>query len=486
MPWQGWLHYVLHFLPNTLLVYKFLSVTSWSIISVLIYQILGYVTPLVKKERFQIALLGALFPSYNLWFSIIQMPQPLYVCMFLAGCCLYWEGSLGSNRLQRILGIFLIIPTFALQSLYVFLYGLLFIWFWHTRDINKNFILSGLEFIKKHWFISLFPVVLFILLKSLFLVDPMFGLYNSMNWSKVLIKLAMSFILPVYNVSNELWIVFSKDSVLLVVLLTISVLFSLLYSKFFKLKIDYTPKHTVWKQLLWAGMFLSVMAIFPYALVSKPYLGTNYTGRFSMLLAWPFALFVYSVIKLYIPERWNLGRTIYLSIISFFIFMILKDQVLWQSRYIKYLSVIEQLKDKEETIEKLVFFEDQSSIGKPAQLIYFELNWIMNQAWRNDNHFGFSTYVNNQSGSSIWNELKQMHYFHNLDDSFFQNLTLFSESAVPYGSKSASLIRIDNGDSMSNLEVWFNWIFSSEQKKRSLLNTLTSIEIEKMNFAFNE
>jgi hypothetical protein len=479
MPWQGWLHYILSGIPNPVFIYKLLSVCSWSASAVLTYILLRRVKSFTDQDRFYIALIAALFPGYNLWFSIIQMPQPLYVAVFLAGVLCYLNGTDEKKHIKKYLGLLLIIPTFALQSLYVFLYGLMAICFWHTRNRKISLSLNALRFFKQHWLLFIFPLVQFTLLKIYFQIDPLFGAYNAMDFKKVVLRVLMSFSLPLYNISNEILAFFSQDILLAMTLTVVAMAIGVYVIR----RSGIPPKANdsergLWLQVMGAGLFLALCAVFPYALVSKPWLGTGYTGRFAMLLSWPLALLFYAFLKYNRQSRMRLRRMLTVAVILIFSFLVLKDQILWQTRYIKYLSLARQLETREPEVESLVFFEDESTVGKPARLIYFELNWIMNRAWGNSNHFGFSG--TSMRSSNRFEELDQMYFRERLSDPFFQELMLFSANSISEHSGSASLVTVSDQSFKSNLLLWINWNFNYDKSNEYILANLVKIKVDQV------
>lgn len=487
MPWQGWLHYYLSLLPYKVTFYKLFSVLSWSACSVLAYQLMAAVPFFTPRDRFYIALIASLFPGFNLWFSIIQMPQPLYVAIFLAGCYTYWQGSLNKKWLLKAAGLFLILPTFALQSLYVYLYGLIFVWFWFTKDAEKSFFNSAILFTKQHLAIILLPVVQFMLLKAFFPVDPIFATYNVMQFDKVLFKLLVSLGVPPIFILREAWNVFTKDWQLLVGLLLVSLIFIKTTFAIIKPpKLQNGKEKRPWLNIIAVGIFLAICGVFPYALVNKPYLGINYTGRFAMLLAWPVALILYGLIRYRFYSSRQLAQRLITTTCIVFCFLTIKDQVLWHTRYIKYIAITRHIEGEEDKMLPLVFFDDKSSIGKPAPLIYFELNWIMNKAWGNPDHFGFSSFQNNEDKNKMFEELERIHYFKNLKNPFFQELMLFSKRGGEYNREVASLITIRNGQFGSNLWLWLRWISGSDETKHKITESLINIEVEHLEKNPNE
>ncbi|MCE7996135.1 MAG: hypothetical protein HEP71_29415 [Roseivirga sp.] len=481
MPWQGWLHYYLSFLPYKVTFYKLFSVLSWSACSVLAYQLLAAVPFFTPRDRFYIALIASLFPGFNLWFSIIQMPQPLYVAIFLAGCYAYWQGSMNRKWLLKTVGLLLILPTFALQSLYVYLYGLIFVWFWFTKDVENGFLNSAFQFTKQHLAIILLPVIQFMLLKVFFPIDPIFGTYNVMQFDKAPFKLLVSLGVPPLFILREAWNVFTKDWQLFVGLLAMSLIFvkaALVIVKPAKLRGG--ENKSQWRNIIAAGIFLAICGVFPYALVNKPYLGINYTGRFAMLLAWPVSLILYGLIRYRFDSSRQLVQKLITIVCVVFCFLTFKDQVLWHTRYIKYIAMTRQIEGEEDKMLPLVFFNDQTTIGKPAPLIYFELNWIMNRAWNNPDHFGFSSFQNHVNKQMMFEELEQIHYFKNLKNSFFQELMLFSKKGGEYNREAATLITVRNGQFDSNLRLWLKWISGSNETKRKITESLIEIEIKNL------
>lgn len=477
MPWQGWLHYALYYLPDPIHWYKFFSVISWSVCSVLTYELLRVVPQFTQKDRFNITLMASLFPGFNLWFSVIQMPQPLYVAIFLGGCLLYLTGTSESKLHKRVLGLLLIVPTFALQSLYVFLYGLLALWFWHTRPRQTGLIQAAWQFFLKHYVVTIFPVVQFIALKILFPIDTIFSTYNTMNFEKVIIRVLMSFSMPIYSIPVEVWRVFSNDVLLFVALLAVSILLSTMATRYIKSHEGSEElRKDLWLKVMKSAIFLAICGIFPYALVGKPWAGINYSGRFSMLLAWPTALLLYGLIQHRLSSRMALRRIWVTVICSLFCLLIFKDEILWQTRYIKYMSIVRNLEEKSSEVQPFVFFEDNTTIGKPAELIYFELNWIMNQSWGNPDHFGFSPHKKNRA--TIFEEIEEMHYYDRLQYPFFQELMLFSNEAVPYQKQVATHVNISDGVFDSNLLLWLKWTFGSSEKKSAILEKLVNVKIE--------
>ncbi|NVJ47628.1 MAG: hypothetical protein HWE07_10890 [Cytophagia bacterium] len=482
MPWQGWLHYFLHALPHPLFLYKLLSVVSWSATSVIVYLLLSNVKNLTNSDRFFIALISTLFPGYNLWFSVIQMPQPLYISIFLLGCYYYHSGILKSSRPQRLLGIVLILPTFALQSLYVFVYGLLFLRFWYGRDPESSFLKSAIDFAKKHYLIILLPVVQFLALKAFFRVDEIFENYNIMQFDGVLLKILMSFGMPLINIPRETWTTLSADPFLLIALVVSSLVIFVILVRIC-LSIPTTsvrPEKAFWLEVLKAGLLLALFAVFPYSLVNKPYLGIGYTGRFSMLLSVPVALIFYSSVQLIIPSVQRVKVIAICILCSLFTFLILKDQILWQTRYIKYRAIIHELELKETEISNLAFFHDKTTIGKPTHTIYFEWNWMMYEAWGNKNHFGFSSFFSEGDRQKLFTELEDRHYYSKLSHPFFQKLMLFNDEASPQKAVEASLISFTNESFHSNIFLWANWVFGSKKKREYLMKNLISIEIQEI------
>lgn len=481
MPWQGWLHYAIHSIPNSIFLYKVLSILSWSCTSLIIFTLLKEVKRLTLKDRFIISLITTLFPGYNLWFSVIQMPQPLYICIFFLGCYLYYDGYQKNGSIKKLLGLLLIIPTFALQSLYVFIYGLLSIWFWNTRDKKVGIVKSALTFSRKHWLVIVFPLVQFVTLKSLFKVDQLFENYNLMQFDEVLLKLLMSFVMPVINIPRETWQSLSTDPQLFIVIpFSITLVLPLIIKSYrTSNSTEYDQDNGFWLTLFKAGLYLTIFALFPYALVNKPYLGIAYTGRFSMLLALPLSLIFYSSVKILFANKRSLRAGSVGVICILFSFLTIKDQILWQVRYIKYLSIVNQLR-AEEPQSKLIFFQDETSIGKPANLIYFELNWIMYQAWGSKNHFGFSSFFKEKNPQKLFLELEDRHYYSKLSNPFFQRLMLFESSALPYYNTIASIIKIKEQTYYSNPKLWFAWVTGSNERKSQILDHLVNIEVNEV------
>lgn len=397
LPLHGWFAYLTGLLEPMVLAHKilaFLCIMTGG------WYMLATVTRLnflPKSLTLPVVLLAICFPTYTMWIDIAKLSYAFSHVCFYAGAFYYLKWMANNSKwIILLLSLMLFSMAFQVSSFLLYFYGFIGgVGLLHT-DPDLSGTANTARFVKKHGLILAFPIVYFFGIMKVFF-KPIYS-YNEFNFNiKVLLQ---DTIVSLYGLFIEpfsgFWHFLENNPVTCIFIAAYALAGVFFLSRVFpKVGVKNPRSKVKAKNLLLFGSILLFLAVFPYVLVNKPVRGLGYASKNALLSGLPVSLMVISYLSwLFGSHVKRIFNTVFVLVILF-ITMNMSTHITWQNRYIKYLSLIENLKQTPPPKERVVFFRDNFPLGTRMLFRHIELYKALGLGWQDTSRYAheLNTYV---------------------------------------------------------------------------------------------
>ncbi|MEX0676132.1 MAG: hypothetical protein WD063_03605 [Pirellulales bacterium] len=461
LPQTYYLHFGLGHLPNYVHAYKLTAFASLLGATVCIFWLCLTVRCWGLVEAFAIAAIAAVYPFYSLWQELIGVPYAVcYFLFFLAACCYsrYLSDPASSKR-WLALAVPLFLLSFTTQSLLVYFYALLLFFF--LRQAQGYGITAAWRFCLRNALALALPVAFFLTVRW---SSPSHGTYESYNqvqltplhlakWLVVVPKRIaldslreLAFVQPLFFLALAAW-----STVVLVPGWWARRLPSRrLTGREFALVLGYA-----------IGLFY--MGVFPYAAVGKFPVINTYTSRHGLLAAVPIAIGLVAVLR-YALRKDGVFSAGVGAVLLCCLMLQTRSYILWQNRYIKYLAIVENLKDQPDRLASFVVLQDDADFGMPEAIRSYEASWITKRAYGNERHMGFDPANFTQE------------YFRQMDVPAKHE---YYSSREFQPSRDASWIKVERNSSLTDLGIYLGYL-AAGSGKHDFLKSLVRLSVRRV------
>lgn len=371
-------------LPSFVIPFKLAIVFLFSGTTLLIASILRRFLYFSETEIYFISVLTFFYPAYALWLHFIMLPYYIAFFAFTAALLLLLKYQDHPSLKQLPVIVLLLLFAFNIQSFLVLFLALLFFYFL----LSAEFRAACRANMPVYVFLALLPFIYYFTLNYFF---PRAGFYREDGYNTLVLnplitgtELAKS----LFNGTLTPLVTFARylisDPVSSVVYGVAALLLLLVLKS--RIRIEATGKFN----LKYASVFLllACVALLPYALVGKHISTHGYETRHSLLFHTPFLIFIILCSRLLQRHQ----KTILQVALAISFFMFLRQQVLWENRYMKYEEVISRIKTMgEDRLGNVVFFnEGANRWDMDEYLRFYECNMMLMDAFGNQYRLGIS------------------------------------------------------------------------------------------------
>ncbi|MCX6188678.1 MAG: hypothetical protein NTW54_03580, partial [Bacteroidetes bacterium] len=288
--------------------------------------------------------------------------------------------------------IFIITPilviSFNIQSFLPITYALLLInyVYRHQHALREKII----SYVLKNAILLLIPIAYYLSIRYFF---PLAGFYkvdgyNTFNIS--ISSLFRNFSISIVNTTLTPFYLLGKYALSdFISLFPIALISAAIAYIMFKTRLLATvPAIIKTKRHLGFSILLLIAATFPYALVNKHVTTFGYETRHSLLMIIPTLLIIVTMARYF-----GKYQALFFLLFSFLsITIYLKNQLLWENRYIKYQAIIYQLQKQPllDNANNFFFTEKNKHFEMPEYLRFYECNILLKEAYRNESNLGIN------------------------------------------------------------------------------------------------
>jgi hypothetical protein len=174
----------------------------------------------------------------------------------------------------------------------------------------------------------------------------------------------------------------------------------------------------------------------------------GYATRHAILSVVPCALLFVSFFGVVFKSLF-IKRIVLCFCIILFSYLSIRNQILWQARYIQCLSIVENLKMQKEKVKgNIVIFRDIDEFWMPNYYRDYEINWMLKHAFGNEKHFGAM-------------EFSSMDLYKNINENY-KRMYMISDYKKFNGT---SYIKVIKRMDISELNLFFKYVFGNEKEK---------------------
>jgi hypothetical protein len=384
------LYYVLGHFPDYLLAYKLTAFLCMVGAAACVFQLCLSVPFLGLLEAFAIAAVAAVYPFDSVRQELVTVTSSVCYFLFLLASCCYsrYLSDPPSSKWWLVLALPLFLASFAMQSLLVYFYALFLFFFLRQQ---QGFGVAALwRFALRNAVALVMPVVFFLTVHWLF---PTYGTYEEYNQIKMSPVLFAKWLVVVpkrvaLDQLKDLGFA-GREPLFFLALLGFAAVV-LLPAWWVRRLPSKRPTGREFAYTFAYAVFLFYAAVFPYAIVGKFPVVNEYTSRHGLLAAVPIAIGMVAVLR-YALRNDRLFAVSVGIVLAICVVQKTRASILWQNRYIKYVAIVEHLKDTPDELASFVVLDDQANFGMPTHYRNYEVNWITKRAYGNERHMGFDT-----------------------------------------------------------------------------------------------
>lgn len=504
IPTTGYLHWVIGYLPSMIFSYKLVAFLSITFSAILVYLICKELRLLSRAESLFIALLSLSYPALQIHVDLIMMPYLLRYCLFLLACfmALRAEKRNGSpHYLLRVGSLALFVLSFATESFLVFYFGFLLVLILHARR-ERNISLKRVftRFLPHRIDYVLLPMLYFVVDRVFFPASGFYSdfyRYNPFSFSPsrmvtvydafinnavyAQLKTALGYLFN-YTYTPHWPTLFLLVAAAVVALLWIRSVFrnDSIQSLGEKGKSHMVNGKGKWYAVLFFGIGLLALAIFPYAAVGKAASVHGYSTRHALLIALPMAIILVSATRLLFG-----GKKHYMSKLGLFLMTILlvaftvssvANYISWQARWVKDRSVMVNLAELENA-EGISVFRIDDQYQLPAGVgdyLFYEWPRMFKCVWGDESRIGLETlnitnFLDNYEEG--WGKYSERMHLSDFDPAGCQAILAIRPGPESTGSIRKASIRL------SFLYFYYKF-FSSEDRLTEFLHGVTNVTVQ--------
>lgn len=349
-----------------------------------VFKILNTVVLFSRKDAIFLIIFFLLAPLYNGKIALINFPYTLFSFIFFLAFYLLSNayGNLVIRKRIFILSLFFI--SFLVNSILVFYAIVLIYIFYVNYSLNKNIFKNIIYFIKTNMDFIFLPIIFYII-KSVWFKP--FGAYERYNE----INLVLGFDLETYK---QLFLFNFFEPILLSIKpffgIFICCFFAFtLYSIIINKSKEELPKTN--NILFLFGIIIFLLGSFPYLVVAKMPMLSDWFSRFQILLPLGFSFILYYCLNFVFRK----SIKIFLSLILIFSFSMfhISEQIKYNIDWLYQQSIIENFENNE-IIKKnttfIVLSNLENSLAQNRQLRVYELNGMSKLAFKDDSRLFIS------------------------------------------------------------------------------------------------
>ncbi len=401
MPLSLYFHWMMGHLPNFVFWYRVVAFLLVLGTAIVVYEIGNALNFTSRTENLFIALISMVYPAYHVSFVLVRVASGLYLFLFFLAALLTVLSSKSTGRwslVLRVSALLLFLVSFIVNSLLVFYYGFLalFFLFLYASQLRGQ----SLAHIVKKTFVYrldfvLIPVIYWVLRPIFF---PRYGLYA--NYNELQLSPASIIVNIARFVENGVHFQFQSAWQLLAALPVIPLAILLgafwvhahfhLGSERFAGRIN--PYFLLIYGVIWTGL-----AIFPYAVVDKfpsGYVGMN--DRHTLLLAVPLSIVIFATVRIIFSNKSHalsrVGFALLVLCIIAFSMTLLKRYMIWEGRWITHAAIIENLERMDEAADASIYWVTYADgvIMAPFGLTYSEWSGTLKDVWGGETRTGLN------------------------------------------------------------------------------------------------
>ncbi len=517
LPLHGWFVYLVSFLEPLVLVHKILAFASILAGGYYMLATVNKLNFLSKPLSLLVVLLAVCLPVYTMWIDMAKLPYAFSYACFYAGAFYYLKWSVRNYQWgYLILCLLLFSMAFQVSSFLLYFYGFIagvsILQIPSSQPLKANLLIL----IKKHGLIFIFPIVYFFGIMKVFF-KPAYA-YNEFNFN--LKELLTDSIVSLYGIFieplNRFLHFLDNNPATSVLLIGYALATALFIRRVFPYAQEQTTsnKASMQKLLLFGGVLL-FLAVFPYILVEKPVRGYGYASKNALLTGLPMGLIIISLLVWFTGNNTKRIYSAVLVITGLFTVMNMSTHITWQSRYIKYLSLIENLRQTPPPKERVVFFRDNFPLGSRILFRHIELYKALGLGWQDTNRYAheLNTYIEwdyrllytdpmqiNRVWNIPWNMDREMLQWTHLTDE--QSRLIMASTPQQYLSRTqrifndighnsppeesfngtgltkAGLLSFSGSHQMEEGALYWKYLTSSTSERKHLLQSIAQIEYD--------
>jgi len=388
------LHLLFLSISNGIWGYRLVTFVSYLLISILIYLILRNSEFIDRRGALFLSLIVGVMPVNQARVAMIITPSVFALAIFFLAFYLMVLGETKKNYLARIVSLCLYYFSFQVMSLLVF-YAVPIIYVIYLSRYNifcesVTEAFAGLVkwALKRLDYISL-PFIFFYVKLNYFETSGPYAVYNEISLDTLLYfyrdatqherVFNGAFYSHILKIKNELNVV-----VLFIFILSLAI------SAFYKLS---PGKCKNCFNFFMVGIFMLILAIFPYLLVGHVPENNDWNSRHQLLTVFGGSVIIYAIINR--VSRGALRFTLYSTVILMCVYIDQKDMLGYYKDAVKQESIIHQLSTNVEIgtkQNKIYLFEDKTTTSNPNNRFYrfYEYNGWMKKAYGNQTRLGLS------------------------------------------------------------------------------------------------
>lgn len=467
IPYVGEFHIEFGRLPYAWNLYRVLGFGCLATATIGIYLVLKSCPGLSTSEAAAISAMSMLFPSFVLWEEPIMILQA--TCM-----AVFWLASAWRLRqLQRPSVQPLAVAATALLFLFSFMNESLLVFFYIVLAYFSFCVPSELPlrqraeaFVRRNWLFALLPFFFFFTKRALAPTHSLYSNYNSIRLKDLPVLVVKGMVVNAKRMLFDQGLDFVRfmreQPAFFLALGCVSLGAALVLSKrLFSSSLQRPAERKVVAMLTFCALAYCAAA-FPYAVVGKFPLINNFNSRLAILIFVPIsAAFVIALTSA--TSRTGIIRGVYGLAIGMLFLLTLRDHVLWQNRFIKYLAIRENLREREADLASTIVFKDEARFGMPETFLVYELNWIMYHAWNNLRHLGFDASRSTPEIRKLWRE------------NAAQKATIYPDYQ---DDGRISRVTIRSGNALGELQIYTKYFTSPPAERGDFLRSLVQLQIE--------
>jgi hypothetical protein len=473
-------HWLMGYLPATIFSCNLLAFIAITSSGILVYLICNELKLTSRLESLFIALIFLSYPAFQASVNLIITPFLVYYVLFLlAGfLALKFESASGfSRQFLHASSLVLWALSFALNSLLVFYYGFLLLMICYVRK-NKDITLKSVftRYLPRRMDYMLLPLLYWFVMRGFF---PPHGDYSQayqFSFSPLrIITIYFDFIMnTVYAQLNT-----ALGRLILTPALGFAILLVMLWvrSAFAPRLIRLGDNGGNRYAMLFFGLFLLALAIFPYAAVGRVPLTYGWNTRHAILVSLPMAVILVAITRLCFDNK-NLSLSkvgpLFLAVLILaFSLSSIASYLSWQALWVKDRSVMTHLTNLKDAAEGISVFwiDDKVHLGDDRPYAYYEWSSMFKTVWGGESRVGLDK-------RSYTSDFLREH-----TPDFYQryNLSEFD----PAGCQAILTIRPGSGPRVSydntTLSFWyFIYKFIARDRLNQFLLGLTDVQIERI------
>ncbi|MFW2352991.1 hypothetical protein [Aliarcobacter butzleri] len=361
-----------------ILTFVLLFLSGW-----FVFKILNTVVLFSRKDAIFLIIFFLLAPLYNGKIALINFPYTLFSFIFFLAFYLLSNayGNLVIRKRIFILSLFFI--SFLVNSILVFYAIVLIYIFYVNYSLNKNIFKNIIYFIKTNIDFILLPIIFYII-KSVWFKP--FGTYESYNQINLMNATTFEIYerLFLLNILEPIISALKPFTYFFIALFFIIILYTILVKKIND-EVVVNKSNNI---LFIFGIFIFLLATFPYIVVGKVPNSNDWESRFQVLIPLGFSFILYYGINFIFRKEVKIFLYIIL-IVSFSIFHI-KEQLKYNIDWIYQQSIIENFKANDIIKNNTTFIvsnELKNDLAKSREFRFYELNGIAKLAFEENNRF---------------------------------------------------------------------------------------------------